>query len=272
MWAELDDEGHRKGEPLAPTLARYAGSNSYQSEVYRDLLRYAKDIIRQNRLDEPSQWGSQTEPVDLVPPHHPLDEIVTTLLYRVSHAPYRLLLQVVQSWSEKQKQDMIEVAFRQRGPYDELIKEFRSGYAFIFDILMDIGGWRDLHRHRRCQQIQQNFTTLHGYEVPPILGEAGVEKAYRQAMNAVKQDIETLRTHHQEGALYAIPFGFKVRCLFKMDFAEAEYVSQLRSGVKGHWSYRTIAWLMKQKIEEQYPYLGGLIQATPPDVEDTLTR
>jgi len=137
---------------------------------------------------------------------------------------------------------------------------------------MDIGGWRDLHRHRRCQQIQQNFTTLHGYEVPPVLSDAGVETAYRQAMDAVKQDIETLRTQNQEAALYAIPFGFKVRCLFKMDFAEVEYVSQLRSGVKGHWSYRTIAWLMKQKMVEQYPYLGGLINATPPDVEDTLTR
>src|SRR6185295_186612 len=53
-----------------------------------------------------------------------------------------------------------------RGPYDELIKEFRSGYAFTFDVLMDIGGWRDMHRHRRCQQIQQNFTTVHGYEIP----------------------------------------------------------------------------------------------------------
>ena len=67
-------------------------------------------------------------------------------------------------------------------------------------------------------------------------------------------------------------FGFKVRCLFKMDYAEAEYISQLRSGVKGHLSYRTIAWLMKQKITEQYPYLGELIHATPPDVEDPLKR
>ncbi|HKE62402.1 MAG TPA: hypothetical protein VKB33_08025, partial [Nitrospira sp.] len=70
----------------------------------------------------------------------------------------------------------------------------------------------------------------------------------------------------------AIPFGFKMRCLFKMDFAEAEYIAKLRSGVKGHWSYRTIAWLMKQKLAERYPALGMHVQATPPDIEDTLTR
>ena len=272
VWAELENQSLRTREPLAPTLARYAGANTYQSEVYRDLLRHTKTLIREAGLDHPNSWSGQTEPVDLIQPHHPLDEMTTTLLYRVCHAPYRTLLQLVESWSEKEKQELIGVALQQRGPHDELIKEFRSGYGFIFDILMDIGGWRDMHRHRRCQQVQQNFTTLHGYDVPSVLGEAGVEKSYRQAMDAVRQDIELLRKKDQEASLYAIPFGFKVRCLFKMDFAEVEYVSQLRSGVKGHWSYRTIAWLMKEKITEQYPYLGSLIQATPPTVEDSLVR
>jgi thymidylate synthase ThyX len=91
-------------------------------------------------------------------------------------------------------------------------------------------------------------------------------------MELVRQDIEQLRKGSQEAALYAIPFGFHVRCLFKMDYAEAEYIAKLRSGVKGHWSYRTIAWLMKQKLTEHYPSLGRHMEATPPDVHDTLTR
>ena len=91
-------------------------------------------------------------------------------------------------------------------------------------------------------------------------------------MDAVQQDIERLRTNNQEAALYAIPFGFRVRCLFKMDFAEVEYISKLRSGVKGHWSYRTVAWEMKQQMITRYPYLGSLIEATSPDIEDSLTR
>jgi len=142
----------------------------------------------------------------------------------------------------------------------------------VFDILMDIGGWRDMHRHRRCQQVQQNFTTVHGYDVPPVLGEAGLDEDYRAAMTAVKDDIERLRKASQEAALYALPFGFKVRCLFKMDYAEVEYLSKLRSGVKGHWSYRMIAWQMKQQLARKYPYLGGEIAATPPDIEDSLVR
>ena len=272
LWGELSGQAGGLVEPLAPTLSRHAKSSEYQAGVYSDLAKHAREIFRSAGLDQPAVWRDQVVPVDLLGSHDPLDEIVTTLLYRVGQAPYRKILALVQDWTEKQKRETVEVAIRQKGPYDELIKEFRGGYAFVFDILMDIGGWRDLHRHRRCQQVQQNFTTQHGYEVPPALVEAGLERDYRNAMDAVRHDIEELRKSDQEAALYAIPFGFKVRCLFKMDFAEAEYVARLRSGVKGHWSYRTVAWQIKQKIGERYPSLGDLIHATSPDVEDSLTR
>lgn len=271
VWATLEGRDREATEPLAPTLARHAAANPYQAEAYRDLSRHAKDVLRNEGLAA-TDSGIAGEPVDLMEPHDAVDELVTTLLYRVSHASYRSLLAVVRNWSEKEKHETIEVALRKRGPYDELLKEFRSGYAFIFDILMDIGGWRDMHRHRRCQQVQQNFTTTHGYEIPPALNPAGLERAYVSAMDAVKWDIERLKTVHQESAMYAIPFGFRVRCLFKMDYAEAEYIAKLRSGVKGHWSYRTIAWLMKQKLVQRHPFLGDLIEATPPGVEDVFTR
>ena len=272
VWATLCGSDKSGIEPLAPTLARHANSNEYQSEVYRDLQRYAKKVLKKAGLDDPETWAHQNGVVDLIEPHPLQDEVVATLLYRVSHAPYRSILKFVRGWSDQQKEETIQIAHRTRGPYDDLIKEFRCGYPLIFDVLMDIGGWRDMHRHRRCQQVQQNFTILHGYDVPKTLVEAGLGRDYELAMEAVKKDIERLRGMDQESSLYAIPFGFKVRCLFKMDYAEAEYISQLRSGVKGHWSYRTIAWMMKQKITEQYPYLGELIHATPPDVEDTLKR
>ncbi|RMH31912.1 MAG: alternative thymidylate synthase-like protein [Nitrospirae bacterium] len=271
LWAELQGVKGEPPTPLAPTLARHAGPSAYLSTVYRDLTREAKEQLRRWGIDRPSAWMQQRD-VDLIDAHPPLDEIAATLLYRVSHAPYRTILDHVQAWPEQEKRRLVEEVLRTRGPHDELVPEFRSGYTFIFDVLMDIGGWRDLHRHRRCQQIQQPFTTLHGFDVPPILQEVGLEPSYVQAMEAVKRDIEALRGESQEAALYAIPFGFKVRCLFKMDFAEAEYIARLRSGVKGHWSYRRIAWRMKEQIAARYPFLGDKIEATPPEVDESLVR
>lgn len=275
VWGELSGQTAGLSEPLAPTLARHAKPSDYQRRVYQDVARYARDIVRDSGLEQPFTWGDREDhpsSVDLIEAHDPMDELAATWLYRVAHAPYRRILELVRGWSEKQKQELIELALQNRGPYDELPREFRSGYSLIFDVLMDIGAWRDMHRHRRCQQIQQNFTTLHGYATPPALVEAGLDSDYQHAMNAVKQDIESLRKTSQEAALYAIPFGFKVRCLFKMDYAEVEYISKLRSGVKGHWSYRTVAWQLKQALAARYPFLADQIHATPPDVEDSLTR
>jgi hypothetical protein len=57
-----------------------------------------------------------------------------------------------------------------------------------------------------------------------------------------------------------------------MDLAEVEYICRVRSSVKGHFSYRDIAWRMKLKMAELEPELAGLIEATPPWVEDPLRR
>ena len=137
---------------------------------------------------------------------------------------------------------------------------------------MDLGSWRDLHRHRRCQQIRQEFTTIHGYETPEVFTAAGIAAVYREAMGMVREQVESLAISHPEAARYLLPFGFRTRCLFKMDYAEAEYIARLRSGVKGHFSYRTIAWLMQQALQARHPYLGSRIEATPPNIEDSLSR
>jgi thymidylate synthase ThyX len=69
-------------------------------------------------------------------------------------------------------------------------------------------------------------------------------------------------------AHYLLPFDARSRFLFKMDFAEAEYIPRLRSGVKGHFSYREIAREMKRKMEQVAPELRRLMEAMPPSVED----
>jgi len=136
-------------------------------------------------------------------------------------------------------------------------------------VLMDVGGWRDMHRHRRCQQVRQGFTFAHGYDVPSLLADAGVETTYRAAMDTAAAAARRLAP---EAAAYLLPFGHRLRCLFKMDYAEVEYVSRLRSGVKGHFSYRQVAWEMKEALAKRHPFLAERIEATPPWIEDSLKR
>jgi hypothetical protein len=195
-------------------------------------------------------------------------EIAATLLYPVTELPFRDLYDLACSWSPARRNEVIDVALRSRTRRDELLRSFRGG-LYAYDIVMDIGAYRDLHRHRRCQQYRQEYSGRLGFDTPPALHDAGIAGNYEAVMAdalAVMQQLPEPAAH------YLLPFGARSRFLFKMDFAEAEYIARLRSGVKGHFSYRQVAWEMKQKMEQLEPELGRLMEATPPWVEDPLKR
>ena len=65
-----------------------------------------------------------------------------------------------------------------------------------------------------------------------------------------------------QSALYLLPLATRIRSLFKMDFAEAQYISELRSGPAGHFSYRRVAWEMYLALERQHPSLAAHIRVT----------
>ena len=247
-------------EPLAPTLARHAEPDEHLRQSNEDLKLWA----RQNLTVE----AYQAPRVDLLRPTDALTEIAATLLYPVCDAPFRGIFETVDGWNRARKMEVLDVALKSRGSRDDLVRGFRGG-QYCFDMVIDVGAYRDLHRHRRCHQYRQAYTGRHGYEVPDLMHLAGTEPAYRAAMDAA---LETMRQLPEPARQYLLPFGARSRFLFKMDFAEVEYISRVRSGVKGHFSYREIAWEMKQRVAETEPDLANLIDATPPWVEDPLKR
>ncbi len=196
-------------------------------------------------------------------------ELATSLLYPHCHFPYRQLRSHVAALTSAQLNELIHLGTRHRGRHDELLRPFSAGAAFRFDILMDIGGFRDMHRHRRCIQLLQPYTDLHGYEDPicpgqPTLSEAGLEHTFRSAIASAYNDFHTLRAgDHPEAAYsaqYLLPLATRRRSMFKMDFAEALYIAELRSGPAGHFSYRRIAWEMFQAIQSRHPALAHLFR------------
>ena len=260
----------------APTLVKYATANSYLSSSRNELSVTAAELMA----------GVTIEPapvVDLLDDDEPLEvELATSLLYPHCHFSYRQLRSHIAALGEKQRAEIIALGTKHRGRHDELLRAFSAGRGFRFDILMDIGGFRDMHRHRRCVQLLQGFTDLHGYEEPvcpgqPTLAEAGLEAEYVTAMDAALDAYRELRDsgvpEAAESAQYCLPLGTRCRSMFKMDFAEALYISELRSGVAGHFSYRRIAWEMYKAVESKHPILASCFRIK--DVNepiDLLTR
>jgi thymidylate synthase ThyX len=238
---------------VAPTLVKYADPNAYEMETRRALRQAASELMGRTPI-APSKL------VDLLD-EEPLEvELASTLLYEHCHYSYRQVRQAVQAAGEKLRREIIDLGLRHRGKHDELLRPFYAGQPFRFDILMDIGGFRDMHRHRRCVQIGQGFSTRHGYDTPPELEAARVVQSYDDTMNQAAKAVEQLTrrpgTETAENAQYAIPLGYRKRTLFKMDFAEVVYISELRTGPAGHISYRSVAYAMYEAVARKYPALA----------------
>src|SRR5215472_1252363 len=187
---------------VAPTLVKYADPNPYEIETRRELRQLASELM--GRIPQDT-----ARPVDLVEPEPLEHELAATLVYEHSSHSYRQIRQKIEDIGEARRKEIIEHGMRHRGRHDELLRAFRAGHEFRFDILMDIGGFRDMHRHRRCIQIEQEFTTGHGYDTPPELGPAGLLNRYNQTMQHVEQTISQIASsglpEAEQTAQYAIP-------------------------------------------------------------------
>ena len=259
--ADCQWEQNGSSEPLAPTLARHVDPDEHLARSRASLRQWADENLA------PAVCHC-AEAVDLVKPTDAMVDIVATLLYPVTDRPYRQLYDLAASWSAARRNEVIDAALESRTRRDELLRNFRNA-PYVFDIVMDIGAYRDLHRHRRCQQLRQAYTAKLGFETPDVIEGAGLSELYSSLLAQVCNIVSSLP---EPGSHYLLPLATRSRFLFKMDFAEAEYISRLRSGVKGHFSYRKIAWQMKEKMAAAEPELARLLEATPPWVDDPLQR
>ncbi len=282
---EPAEEPYRNGgEPVraAPTLVKYTQPSPYLIETRRELESLAGEAPR---LLGPPDVGRA---VELADDESPFDEAVATLLYRadpVGHS-YRQVQAAVRAMPERRKREVLDLAVARRGRHDELLRELQVGYQLKFDILMDYGSFRDLHRHRRCVQVIQEPTPDHGVEpaadvFPRAFGaevakralQTGLGERYDWALADGLTRVRELSADAPLAAPYLLPMATLARALFKMDAAQAIYMAELRTAPAGHFSYRRVAWEMYLALREHAPELAALARpADPTEVFDLLQR
>jgi thymidylate synthase ThyX len=255
----LNPELGRRAESLllkevrvSPTLVKYANASDYETGTRKELTQAARELMKEAAI-EPAKTVEllDDDPLEL--------ELPTTLLYQHCHYSYPQVRQRVESLSPRQREEVIELGVKHRSRHDELLRAYCAGQRFRFDILMDVGGFRDMHRHRRCVQILQPFAgTLHAYETPDDLAGAGLRKRYDAAMQKVRDAERRFRmpTGPEGASDYMVPLAFRCRALFKMDLAEAVYISELRTTPAGHFSYRNVGYAMYEEVARRHPALA----------------
>lgn len=137
----------------------------------------------------------------------------------------------------------------------------RPGRAFeearyTFDLLADIGAYRDLQRHRMLTQERQRFGVHHGYVVPPEIDAYGVGAPFRTALEQAGACVAAIAADLPDESQYAVPFAYRVRWRVTLNLREAYHLCELRSAPQGHPGYRQIAQEMYRRIAAVHPVLA----------------
>jgi hypothetical protein len=127
---------------------------------------------------------------------------------------------------------------------------------YTFDILGNLGLYRDLHRHRILTQERQDFTVVHGYDTPAEMIEAGYRADFDRCMGEAAELYEKIERDLPQEAQYVVPFAYRIRWYMKLNLREAVHIGELRTMPQGHPDYRRVVQEMWRKIREVHPALS----------------
>jgi len=242
---------HRELNQLIPSFVKRAKLSEYLAQTRAS----TRSLSTQIHLDPPRK---PTHPVDLVDYDGEAEEkVVAAILYPHTRHPLKQLQDMVRRMPRDLRSKIFEdYLMRRRHRRDKPGRALEQVY-YTFDILANLGAYRDLQRHRILTQERQDFTTVHGYDRPPEIAEAGFRSEFDHCMEQSADLYARLHRDLPQEAQYVVPFAYKIRWTMKMNLREAVFIGELRSLPQGHPDYRIIAQEMWRRIGEVHPTLAG---------------
>lgn len=186
------------------------------------------------------------------------NKIITGILYSAdtNTSSWEDTYSAVAILNTKQKQEILEAYLKGRNArWQKSGRAFENTYL-RFDITMNIGAWRDLHRHRMLSQQRQLFTTRHGYDTPQELIDANLDDEYRNAMENAASIYEDIAKKDVILAQYAVPMAYRVRFMQWTNLRSCFWEMELRTIPEGHPDYRHIEQEKFRLLEQAYPLIA----------------
>ncbi|MFA6447810.1 MAG: FAD-dependent thymidylate synthase [Patescibacteria group bacterium] len=237
-----------------PTLLKYADASDYLSALPAKMAAVAKEILPDKQPLEARQGVSCVYDDNLAELH-----IATALLSRYAKISAVQALEMVKG-DKQVANTVITAALEDRGPHEAPPREFEHAW-FAHEVVMDYGSWRDIQRHRICTQTNQPLGTELGYEMPDEIVEIGKVKEYEQVMNQARDlNRAILEAGMEAEAEYVVPMAYRRRLLVAWNMRELFHFIELRSGKKGHPSYRRIAQEIWRGLDQTHPLIASFIR------------
>ncbi len=247
---ELAGAMHSELNQLIPSFVKRAQFNEYLVSTAAAAKALAKNAVTTSPL-------KSAEPVMLIDYDAQAEEkIIAAILYSHARQPLAQLRELASKLGADERRKILNEHFsKRRHRRDKPGRAFENVY-YTFDVLGNLGLYRDLHRHRILTQERQDFTTVHGYDTPQEIEEAGFKPEFDQCMAKAAELYEKIHRDFPSETQYVVPFAFKIRWYMKMNLREAVHMCELRTMPQGHPDYRFITQEMWRKIQKVHPALA----------------
>ncbi|MDX2097407.1 MAG: FAD-dependent thymidylate synthase [Leptolyngbyaceae cyanobacterium bins.59] len=228
--------------------ARYIANNQHQTQI---LAQQHLGLVEPTSL-------TMVQLVEFDPEAE--GKVIAAILYPQTDLPFEQVREYAAGLSATDRLEILQAYVGDRASrFHRPGRAFEETY-YTFDMLADLGAYRDLHRHRVLTQERQRYTVRHGYIVPEELKAAGLAAPYRTALESAADAIETIAQDLPEASQYAVPFAYRIRWRMRLNLREAYHLIELRSARQGHPTYRAIAQEMYRQIEAVHPVLVAPMQ------------
>lgn len=187
------------------------------------------------------------------------NKILAGMLFPASNMSWQDALAVAIAMPPKMKEEAFARYFAGRNERWQKVGGALENSYLRFEIVMNIGAYRDLHRHRMLTQDRQLFSTYHGYDVPKEIIEAGLEDEFRAPLEEVDKLFRKIVAYDAELAQYAVPLAYRIRFYQWENFRELFWETELRTIPQGHPDYRVIEQEKYRLVAGKFPLISRFI-------------
>lgn len=243
-----------------PTTPRGKIYQKYVSKTEKSLEQMAKKYLEVSNESKVSRV-SNVKDVELVEWDEDAENrIVASILYKYAKVGYAEIKRQVLALTGKQKSEILKLAVSRRGVRQHrLIRAFENTY-YKFDVIANFGAYRDLHRHRMLTQERQRLTTELGFDIPPDLVSAKLDKPYVDAASKIDKFYRKVVKRYPDQAQYLVMMGNKIRWYQWENLRELAWEAELRTGPQGHPDYRRVEHLKIEAVKKVHPSLVAALK------------
>jgi thymidylate synthase ThyX len=254
LQTELDKE-------IPSLLLRVGDEKSGEYQIY--LNRRYENVRAIREADVTTAPRAEVRLVEFDPESE--TKILAGILFQQSHGTWDQAMTQARGMPEGERRNIFDAYVPARkGRWYKVGRAFENAYL-RFEVVMDAGSYRDLHRHRMMTQERQTFSAHHGFTIPLELKDAGLAAQFGEAIERATALFRKLEAVDRDLAQYCVPLACRMRFYQWQNFRQLFWEAELRTVSQGHPDYRVIEQEKYRLVKEKFPLIASFMLV---DTED----